>query len=61
MQVSYYLPSYLSEDQIFVPPQAATDSLVMAAYSEEDLAFEGRLKQTAISRTGQGPCTMHHP
>ncbi|DBB17480.1 TPA: hypothetical protein ACH3X3_014500 [Trebouxia sp. C0006] len=39
--VSYYLPSYLSEEQIFVPPQAATDSLVMEAYSEQDLAFEG--------------------
>ena len=47
-QVSYYLPGYLPPDQIFVPPARASDSIIMGAYAEQGLAFEGELQ-------------LHHP
>ena len=43
-QVSYYLPGYLPPEQIFVPPSRASDSIIMGAYAEQGLAFEGQLK-----------------
>ena len=43
-QVSYYLPGYLAPEQIFVPPARASDSIIMGAYAEQGLAFEGQLK-----------------
>ena len=45
LQVSYYLPSYLPEEHIFVPPHRVADKIIMEAYSEQELAFEGRLQQ----------------
>lgn len=50
-QVSYYLPGYLPPEQVFVPPAAATDSIVMGAYTEQGLAFEGEIEQHCLCNT----------
>ncbi|KAA6419435.1 MAG: abnormal spindle-like microcephaly-associated protein [Trebouxia sp. A1-2] len=57
--MSYYLPSYLSEEQIFVPPRAATDRLVMEAYSEQDLAFEGTVGDIDVSSLDEAARQTH--
>ena len=43
-QVSYYLPGYLPPQQIFVPPARPSDSIIVGAYAEQGLAFEGELQ-----------------
>ena len=58
-QVSYYLPSYLQEERIFVPPHRAADQVIMEAYSEQELAFEGRLQQHVMHNMCTLVCTKH--
>ena len=47
-QVSYYLPGYLPPEQIFVPSLRASDSIIMGAYAEQGLAFEGELERRSL-------------
>lgn len=55
-QVSYYLPGYLPPEQIFVPPARASDSIIMGAYAEQGLAFEGELQLHLASRHIHARC-----